>query len=162
MKISSVGNCEIGQITEMSFKSDTDANIPKCLDRWRVKQPNTRRGRGIWFLINEKGENRGVMTLLSSVQSLSRVHSLWPDGLQHTRLPCPSPSPGFYSNSRPLSQWCHPTISSSVVPFSSCPQLFPSSETPFQRVSSSNQVANVLEFQLQHQSFQWIIRTDFL
>ena len=47
--------------------------------------------------------------------------------LQHIRLPCPSPSPGACSNSCPLSQWCHPTISSSVVPFSSCPQSFPTS-----------------------------------
>ena len=44
--------------------------------------------------------------------------SLWPHGLQHTRLPCPSPTPGVYSNSCPLSRWCHPTISYSVVPFS--------------------------------------------
>ena len=51
--------------------------------------------------------------------------SLQPHGLQHTRLPCPSLSPGACSNSYPLSQWCHPTISSSVAPFSSCPQSFP-------------------------------------
>ena len=50
--------------------------------------------------------------------------SLRPHGLQHTRLPCPSPTPGAYSNSCPLSWWCHPTISPSVVPFSSCPQSF--------------------------------------
>ena len=49
-------------------------------------------------------------------------HSFWPHGLQHTRPPCPSPTPWVYSNSRPLSQWCHPTISFSVVPFFSCPQ----------------------------------------
>ena len=53
--------------------------------------------------------------------------SLWPHGLQHTRLPCPSPTPGAHSNSCPLSQWCHPTISPSVVPFSSCLQSFPAS-----------------------------------
>ena len=53
--------------------------------------------------------------------------SLWPHGLQHAKPPCPSPSPGVYPNSRPLSRWCHPTISSSVVPFSSCPQSFPAS-----------------------------------
>ena len=52
-------------------------------------------------------------------------NSLWPHGLQHTRLHCPSPSPGACSNSHPLSQWCHPTISSSVIPFSSRPQSFP-------------------------------------
>ena len=46
--------------------------------------------------------------------------SLWPHGLQHTRTPCPSLTPGVYSNSFPLSQWCHPTISSSAVPFSFC------------------------------------------
>ena len=53
--------------------------------------------------------------------------SLRPHGLQHTRLPCPSPTPGAYSNSWPLSQWCHPTSSSSVTPFSSCLQSFPAS-----------------------------------
>ena len=52
---------------------------------------------------------------------------LWPLELQHPRPPCPSPTPGDYSNSCPSSQWCHPTISSSVVPFSSCPQSLPSS-----------------------------------
>ena len=55
--------------------------------------------------------------------------SLWPHGLDHTRLPCPSPTPGVYSNSCPLSQWCHPTISSSVDPFSSRLQSFPSSRS---------------------------------
>ena len=54
--------------------------------------------------------------------------SLWPHKLQHTGLPCPPLSPGVCANSCPLSQWCHPTISSSVVPpFSSCPQPFPAS-----------------------------------
>ena len=53
--------------------------------------------------------------------------SLWPHGLQHTRPPCPSPTPGVYPNPCPLSRWCHPTISSSVVPFSSCPQSFQAS-----------------------------------
>ena len=54
-------------------------------------------------------------------------NSLWPHGLQHARLSCPSPSPKACSNSCPLSQWCHPTISSSVIPFSSCLQSFPAS-----------------------------------
>ena len=53
--------------------------------------------------------------------------SLWSHGLQHAGPPCPSPTPGVYSNSCPLSQWCHPTISSSVVPFSSHLQSFPAS-----------------------------------
>ena len=54
-------------------------------------------------------------------------NSLGPHGLQHARLPCSSPTPRAYSNSCPLSQWCHPTISSSVIPFSSCLQSFPAS-----------------------------------
>ena len=53
--------------------------------------------------------------------------SLWPHEPQHARPPCPSPTPEAYSNSCPLSQWCCPTVSSSVVPFSSCPQSFPAS-----------------------------------
>ena len=52
-----------------------------------------------------------------------------PHGPQHTRPPCPSPTPGVYSNSSPLSQWCHPIISSSVIPFSSCLQSSPASES---------------------------------
>ena len=65
--------------------------------------------------------------LISSVQSLSWVWLCDPHGLQHARPSCPSPTPGVYSNSCPLSQWCHPTISSSVVSFSSCLQSFPAS-----------------------------------
>ena len=53
--------------------------------------------------------------------------SLWRHELQHARPPCPSPAPGVHPNPCPSSQWCHPTISSSVVPFSSCPQSFPAS-----------------------------------
>ena len=88
-------------------------------------------------------------------------NSLWPHGLQYTRFPCPSLSPGTCSNLCSLGQWCHPTISSSVTPFSSCHQSF-SHQGLFQRVSSSSQVAKVLELQLQHQSFQRIFRVDFL
>ena len=55
--------------------------------------------------------------------------SLRPHESQHTRPPCPSPTPEVHSNSRPSSQWCHPAISSSVVPFSSCPQSLPASES---------------------------------
>ena len=54
-------------------------------------------------------------------------NSLWSHGLQHTRSPCPSPTPRVYSNSCPSCRWCHPTILSSVVPFSSCLQFFPAS-----------------------------------
>ena len=65
------------------------------------------------------------MHQFSSVQSLSHVWLFVNRGLQHTRPLCPSPTPGVHSDSRPLSQWCHPAISSSAVPFSSCPQSLP-------------------------------------
>ena len=66
---------------------------------------------------------------ISSVRCSVVSDSLRPHGLQHTRLPCPSPTPETYSNSCPLSQWCHPTISSSVVPFSSYLQSFPATRS---------------------------------
>ena len=88
--------------------------------------------------------------------------SLWPHGPQHARPPCPSPTPRVYPNSFPLSRWCHPTISSSVIPFSSfnLSSAFNLSQHQglFKWVSSSHQVAKRLEFQLQHQSFQWTPR----
>ena len=87
--------------------------------------------------------------------------SLQPHELQHTRPPCPSPTPGVYPNSCPLSWWCHLTISSFVVPFSSCLQSFPASGS-FQMCQFSASVAKVLEFQLEHQSIQWTPRTDLL
>ena len=71
------------------------------------------------------------MLQFSSVQFTCSVvsNSLWPHESQHARPPCPSPTPGVYPNSCPSSWWCHPAISSSVVPFSSCPQSLPASES---------------------------------
>ena len=68
---------------------------------------------------------------LHSVQVSRSVvsDSLWPHESQHARPPCLSPTPGVHSNSCPSSQWCHPAISSSIVPFFSCPQSLPASET---------------------------------
>jgi len=84
--------------------------------------------------------------------------SLWPHELQQARLPCTSPCPRVCSNSCPLSWWYHPIISSSVPPFfSSCPQCFPVSVS-FPMNQLSPLVANVLELQPQHQSFQRIFR----
>ena len=85
-------------------------------------------------------------------------NSLQPHGRQHSRLPCLSPSPGACSESCPSSRWCHPTILSSVIPFS-CLQSFPASGSlPRSQCFSSG--GQILE--LQHQSFQWISRVDFL
>ena len=69
--------------------------------------------------------------IISSVQFSHSVtsSSLQPHEPQHARPPCPSPTPRVYPNSCPLNRWCHPTISSSVIPFSSCPQSFPASGT---------------------------------
>ena len=162
-------------------------------------------------VLTSGGRVRKIVQFSRSVMSTS----LQPHGLQHARLPCSSSTPQAYSDSRPFSQWCHPTISSSVIPFSSCLQSFPVSgafpvsqlfasggqsigvsasasvlpmniqdwfplgwtglislqskglsrvfsNTTIQWVSCLHQVAKVLEFQLEHQSFQWIFKTDFL
>ena len=99
----------------------------------------------------------------SSVQFSHSImsNSLRPHESQHTRPPCPSTTPRVHSDSRPSSQWCHPAISSSVVPSSSCPQSLPA-QGFLQWVNSSHEVAKVLEFQLQHHSFQRTPRTDLL
>ena len=85
-------------------------------------------GKGNWWLTTV---TRIILSSLNSVQFSHSVmsNSLQPHGLQHARLPCPSPAPRVYSNLSPLSQWCHPTISSSVVPFSSCLQSLPASRS---------------------------------
>ena len=108
-----------------------------------------------------------MILILTSLRTISLVqfsrsvvsNSLWSHGLQHTRPPCPSPAPRIYSNSRPLSQWCHPTISSSVIP--SPPAFSLSQHQGLFKCCLTYQVAKVLEFQFQHQSFQWIFRVDF-
>ena len=99
----------------------------------------------------------------SSVQFSHSVvsDSLWPHWLQHARPPCLLPTPRVYSNSCPLSRWAnqpsHPLLSTSPPAFN-----LSQHHGLFKWVSSSHQLAKVLEFQLQHQSFQWIFRTDFL
>ena len=101
--------------------------------------------------------------LVLSVQFSCSVmsDSLQPHEFQHTRPPCPSPSTRVHSNSRPSSQWCHPAISSSVIPSPPAPN--PSQhQSLFQWVNSSHEVAKVLQFQLQYHSFQRTPRADLL
>ena len=86
----------------------------------------------LWMCLVVKVKSHAVKNsiAISSVQfSRSVVSDSGTHESQHARPPCPSPTPGVYSNSRPSSQWCHPAISSSVVPFSSCPQPLPASES---------------------------------
>ena len=117
----------------------------------------------IWFSLIHKNtfEVKTTCALLHSVQfSCSAVSdSLWPHGPQHARLPCSSPSPSACSNSRPLSQGCSLTTSSSAALFSFCLQSLLASGS-LQWVSSSHQVAKAVE--VQHQSFQWIFSADLL
>ena len=100
--------------------------------------------------------------LFSSVQFSHSVvsNSLWHHELQHATPSCPSPTPRVHSDSPPSSPWCHSAISSSVVPFSSCPQS--QHQSLFQWVNSSHEVAKVLEFQLWHHSRQRNPRADLI
>ena len=112
--------------------------------------------------LRHQGSSCVCVWLFSSVQFSSVAQScltLWPHGLEHARLSCPSLTPRAFSNSCPMNRWCHPTISPCHPP-----PTFNLSQHQglFKWVSSSHEVAKVLEFQLQHQSFQWIFRTDFL
>ena len=104
-----------------------------------------------------------MINSFSSVQFRRSIvsDSLRPHEPQHARPPCPSPTPGVHPNSCPSSWWCHTTILSSVVPFPPALKLS-QRQSLFQWVSSSHEVAKILEFQLQHQSFQWTPRTDLL
>ena len=88
-------------------------------------------------------------------------NSLQPHGLQHTRLPCPSATPGAYSNSYPLSRWCHPTISSSSPFHPACLQSCPTSRFfPMSQFFTSG--GQSIGVSASASSFQWIFRTDFL
>ena len=106
-----------GIVTVSSMQSSLSLYL-----HWQVWMPEVGNSRALWW----KGLDSWV---ISSVQFSHSVvsDSLWPHELQHTRPPCPSPTAGVYPNPCPLSRWCCPTISSSVVPFSSCPQSFPAS-----------------------------------
>ena len=113
----------------------------------------------LWYGFFFFSRRLSLILLLFSRSVMS--DSLQQHGLQHARLPSPSPSPGACSNSCPLSQWCHPTISSSATPFSFCLQSFPApgSFLVSQLFASGDQN---MELQLQQKSLQWVFRVDFL
>ena len=114
-------------------------------------------GTGHWWPLVYLGMFDQVFSALLNCLPFSHSvmsDSLWSRGLQHNRLRYPSLSPGVCSDLCILSWWCHPTISSSVAPFSSCPQSFPVS-------GSFSELAKGLELWLQYQCVQWIFRVDF-
>ena len=116
-------------------------NNLRCADDTTLMAESKEELKSLWIKVKEESEKAGLKlnikktkimasSPISSVQFSSVTQScltLRPHGLQHTRLLCPSPTLRACSDSCPLSQWCHPTISSSVVPFSSCLQSFPAS-----------------------------------
>ena len=118
------------------YRDQTDYIL--CSQRWRssIQSAETRPGADCGsdheLLIAKfrlKLKKVGKTTRPFSSVQFSRPDSLQPHERQHARLPCPSPTAGVYPNPYPLSWWCHPTILSSVIPFSSCPQSFPASES---------------------------------
>ena len=145
-------------------------NMELNLERGKGRRRNTSSafGRGEDFMkrleSTEWSRADGACDLIGLLLSFScsvMSNSLWPHGLQHARLPCPLPSLGVCSNSCPLSQWYHPTIqpSNHLILSPTSPALNLSQHLGlFEWVGFSHQVAKLLELQLQHQSFQWIIR----
>ena len=144
-----------------SSQSSVEISSYHCKNSLKVLQKLEKKIRKHPTVDENQHHKSEVLISISSVQfSCSVVYdSLQPHESLHARTPCPSPTPGVYSNSCPSSQRRHPAISSSAIPFSSCPQSL-QHQGLFQWVKSSHEVAKVLKFQLQHQPLQWKTRTD--
>ena len=136
---------------------------------WRGSKGDWRGNRDIReqnSTVSEKPEGwvKCCWEAVSDKESVQLLSCVWPfatHGLQRARLPCPSPTPGAWSNLYPSNQWCHPTLSSSVVPFSSCLQSFPASGSLQMSQFFSSGGQSISQWR-QHQCFQWIFRIDFL
>ena len=120
---------------------------------------------GLCFLLSLPRHSHFPFSLASNSSLVQFSHSVMSDSLlhhklQHARPPCPSPTPGVYPNPCPLSQWCHPTILSSVIPFS-CPQSFPPSGSfPMSQLFTSR--GQSIGISASTSDFQWTPRTDLL
>ena len=145
------------------FRVGMPLNLITLVNIWHLIFLPSGSSGSAWPLESSSYLPKHITVVFSSVQFSHSVvsDSLRPHEPQQTWPPCPSPTPGVHPNPCPSSWWCHPTISSSVVPFSSCPQSFPASGSlqMSQLFTSGGQSIGV---QLQHQSFQWTPRTDFL
>ena len=150
-----------GRSTHIPLVKDhhmANANVQDCTKKYSLATRGiitTQQQSSMYNPIQKGGSNQ-----FSSVQSLSRAPLFATPWITVRWRLCPLPTPGVYSNSRPLSQWYHWAISSSVVPFSSCPQSFPASGSFQMSQFFPSGGQSIVQFQ--HQSFQWIVRTDLL
>ena len=117
---------------QWSFYCLRGFSFPRISYSWNHKEPSQMSFFCLVICISVSSKSILITLTFYPVRSVQFSHSvvsdsLGPHGLQHARLPCPSPTPGACSNSCPSSGWCHPTISSSAIPFSSCLQSFPAS-----------------------------------
>ena len=110
-----------GSFVHVILQVQIMSELPFPLSKGNLDYLDTR------LVLKSPGHHQSLCSVQFSYSVMS--DSLWPHGSQHTRPPCPSPTPRVHSNSRPSSRWCHPAISSSVVPFSSGPQSLPASES---------------------------------
>ena len=149
IKISNIWRQNNTLLNNQQIIEEIKKEIKICIE---MKENENTTTQNLWDTVKAMLRGRFIATqayLKKQVQFSRSVvsNSLQPHELQHTRPPCPSPTPGIPSDSCPSSQWCHPAISSSVVPFSSCPQSLPASES-FTMSQLFAWRAKVLEFQL--------------
>ena len=147
----------------MYSTTSTVLTVKYTLDAWLMNLNSYFEILKFFPLIFYDSQNNCPNAQFTSVQfSCSVVFDcLRPHELRHASPHCPSPPPGVHSDAHPSSWWCHPAISSSVVPFTSCPQSLPASES-FPMSQLLHEVAKVLEFQLYNHFFQRNPRADLL